>query len=113
MREQRANLLVGGGPIETFTIDLARRTATTAMLAARQRKIERVGSEIDPPARHVSNALDRSHEVADLGLDHQHHRAVAERRVRTEQQEGVREPRHGEAEPGAGTSTPDIRQARP
>ena len=46
--------------------------------------------------RAVAHRLQRVHHVGDLGLDHVDHRAVPEPGVRAEQDEEVREARHGE-----------------
>ncbi len=56
----RRVLLVGGGPIEGFTIDHARRLATTAMLAARQRHVERMAILLRPGAAQASGDYDTS-----------------------------------------------------
>ncbi len=56
----RRVLLVGGGPVEAFTIDLARRTAATAMLAARQRKVDRMAIVLRPGAAQASGDYDTS-----------------------------------------------------
>ena len=58
--KSRRVLLVGGGPIDGFSIDLARRAATTAMLAARQRRIERMAILLRPGAAQASGDYDTS-----------------------------------------------------